>query len=1041
MTFKNQTNLMKKIVLLITVVFFTLVQSSFAQSRKIKGKVTDASDGSTLAGVTVKVKGSNSGTSTNADGEYSVDVNSGSTLVFSYIGYKALEKEVGNASEINVAMEASSDNLDEVVVTALGISREKKTLVYATQQLKTKELIEVRDPNNFMGSLQGKIANASIQQGSGGPGSGSRIVLRGNRSLQGSNNALIVVDGVPLNNSTNGSPGSDFGGVQGSDGASSINPDDIESVNVLRGASAGALYGSQAGNGVIVITTKKGLVGNVKVNVNSGFTQEAVWAIPFFQNDYGQGNGGKLDATSGESWGAKMSGQTITDYLGKPATYSAQPNNVSDFFRKGTSLNNSISLSGGSDKVQTYFSYTNNNIKGILENNDLKRNTVNLRITNQVNSRFSTDTKVMYLNQDIKGRGLTGENNAPVINAYNVARSFSTEQLRQYDAINNIGIYEKTPFPSTLASIYQNPYWMTNRVAINEVRDRVIGFLSAKYKLNSFLNLSGKVNLDKTLDKGENQYSLGTILWDRAGGNYQQNQIAKTDLWLDLMLEGKNNISDNFKIDYRIGGIFQDSKFEGNSQNAGGLNITNKFSLAFAKTPGFSTGSAQTQTQSIFAQTNLSFKDYLFVDLSLRQDYSSTLAAPHSYIYPSAGISTIISDLVKLPNNFTFLKANLNYAEVGNGGRFGLLNSVYRYGQGAGNGFLQIGSTLPLPDLKPEIVKNLEAGVEARFMQNRIGFNLTVYKSNSFNQLLEVPLPIATGFRNQYINAGNIQNTGLELVLDGSPIDKGDFKWNMTLNLGRNRNKIIALSDQVKTFYLGGGFGRSATPVASEGQAYGDLLAFKWKTDAAGNKIVDAKGLPVLTEKEESIGNFNPKLALGFTNSFEYKNISLRVLVDGRVGGTIVSGTEMNLAFSGIPEVTALNRESGWTLGGVNDKGEANTKTITAQDFWQRASGKRYGNGEFFAYDATSFRIRELSIGYKLPLPVNKYITGARVSLVGRNLAWLYRGSSILDIPGLPKRKMWFDPDMSLGNSNWQGAEYGTMPSTRTLGVNFQLTF
>jgi TonB-linked SusC/RagA family outer membrane protein len=1025
------------------VVFLLFVGNELlAQTRTLTGKVT-GSNNESLPGASIVTKGSNKGTTSNADGNYSLSIPNGEvTLVVSMIGYNQIEKVVGTSvSTLNFELTENTNSLNEVVVTALGISREKKTLVYATQQVKTAELTEVRDPSNVMGSLQGKIANASIQQGSGGPGSGSRIVLRGNRSLQGTNNALIVVDGVPLNNGTNDSPGSDFGGVQGSDGASSINPDDIESMNVLRGASAAALYGSQAGNGVIIITTKKGRKDRINVSVNSGVSQEAAWALPFFQNEYGQGNGGKLDATSGESWGAKMTGQSLTDYLGKSATYSPQPNNVTDFFRKGTSINNAVSISGGSEKMQTYLSYTNNNVKGIIENNDMSRHTVNLRITNQVNSRFSTDAKVTYVAQNIKGRGLTGENNAPVINAYNVARSFSTEQLRQYDFLNNIGIYEKTPFPSTLASIYQNPYWMTNRVAINEVRDRVIGFISAKYKLNSFLTLSGKANLDKTIDRGEQQFALGTILWDRAGGNYNQSQIIKNDLWLDAMIEGNNNITNDLKINYRVGAIYQDSKFDAANQSAGGLNITNKFSLGFAKAPSVSTGASQVQTQSVFGQANLSFKEYLFLDLSLRNDWDSRLPAPHAYQYPSAGASVILSQLMKLPDAITFLKANLNYAQVGNGGRFGLLNSVYRYGQGAGNGFLQISSTLPLPDLKPEIVKNIEGGVEARFLQNRIGFNLSVYKSNSFNQLLQVPLPIATGFYNQYINAGNIQNTGLELVIDGSPIDKGDLKWNMTLNIGRNVNKIIELSDQVKTFYLGGGFGRSATPVATEGQPYGDLLAFRWKTNASGQYIVDDKGLPVLTEKEESIGNFNPKMTVGFTNSFEYKNLSLRILVDGRVGGTIVSGTEMNLAFSGIPEVTALNRETGWTLGGVTEKGEANTKTVTAQDFWQRASGKRYGNGEFFAYDATSFRVRELSIGYNLPIPDNKYITGAKLSLVGRNLAWLYRGSSLLDIPGLGKRKMWFDPDMSLGNQNWQGAEYGTMPSTRTMGVNLQLTF
>ncbi|HLL42315.1 MAG TPA: TonB-dependent receptor, partial [Segetibacter sp.] len=358
-------------------------------------------------------------------------------------------------------------------------------------------------------------------------------------------------------------------------------------------------------------------------------------------------------------------------------------------------------------------------------------------------------------------------------------------------------------------------------------------------------------------------------------------------------------------------------------------------------------------------------------------------------------------------------------------------------------------STLPLPGLKPEIVKNLEFGLEARFANNRIGFTATYYKSNSTNQLLQVSLPVATGYSRQYINAGNIQNKGFELVVNGTAVKSRNFSWDVTINAALNRSKVVSLSDQVKTFYLGGGFGRSATPVVEEGKAYGDLLAFKWATDTNGSHIVtpisdtDATkgGKPVLTGAQEYIGNFNPRATIGFTNTFNYKGFSLRVLMDGRIGGTIVSGTEMNLAFSGIPEVTQHYREGGWNLGGVDDDGKAVSKTINAQDFWQIASGKRYGAGQFFAYDATSFRVREASFGYAIPVPSAGIVKAVKLSVVARNLLWLYRGSSLLNIPGIGKRKMWFDPDMSLGNSNYQGVEYGTLPSTRSLGLNLQVTF
>jgi TonB-linked SusC/RagA family outer membrane protein len=923
----------------------------------------------------------------------------------------------------------------------LGITRKAKSLVYATQSVKPTELTEVRDPNNVINSLQGKVANAIITQGSGGPGSGARIVLRGNRSIQGTNNALIVVDGVPISNGTNGTAGSDFGSIQGSDGASNINPDDIESMTVLRGASAAALYGSQAGNGVIVITTKKGKAGKISVTLNSGFTVESVFALPDVQNEYGQGNGGVLSATSGESWGAKMTGQSITNFLGEPSSYSAQPDNIKDLFRKGKSFNNSIGLSGGTENMQTYFSYTNNKIEGIIPKNDLIRHTVNLRIQNQIGKRFSTDAKVTYINQDIENRPRTGEENAPVINIYQIARNIPTSDAERYETLNNVGIPTPTPFPSTLSSIYQNPYWVLNRTAINETRDRVIGFLSARFKITDWLSLSGKANLDRIFDKGENQVSQGTILWASSGGNYSKQNITVTEKWFDAMLEGNNSITSDLKINYRVGGIFQDSKYDADFASAGGLNIANTFSLNFAKSPAVTSSYTQVQTQSVFAQANISFKDAIFLDASVRNDWDSRLPDPHSFLYPSVGASAVISDLLSMPQFLSFLKGSINYAEVGNGGRFGLLNSVYNYSQGAGNGFLQRGATLPIPGLKPEIVKNIEFGIEARFMNNRIGFTATYYKSNSINQLLQVALPVASGYANQYINAGDIQNRGFELVVNGTPVNNADFSWDVTFNLALNRSKVVELSDEVKIFYLGGGFGRSGTPVVEEGKAYGDLLAFKWATDAKGQRMVSSTtGKPILSLEQEYIGNFNPKATLGLTNTFNFKQFSARVLIDGRVGGTIISGTEMNLAFSGIPEVTSQFREGNWSLGGVDSSGQSVTKGIAAQDFWQIASGKRYGAGEFFAYDATNFRLRELSIGYLIPLRVN-FIKAIKLSAVARNLFWIYRGESHLDIPGIGTRKMWFDPDMSLGNSNYQGVEYGTLPSTRSYGLNLQVTF
>ncbi len=1033
-------------LLVIPLLFLGIFSS--AQDRTVTGKVVSLKDNAAVAGASISVKGRTTGTSTGADGSFSIVAPAGKvTLQVSSVGFVAAEHIVAaNENSIVIHLTEGATELTEVVVTALGIQRQAKTLVYATQSVKPSELTEIRDPNNVLNQLQGKVANAVVTQGSGGPGSGARIVLRGNRSIQQSNNALIVVDGVPMNNTTEGTGTSDFGSIQGSDGASNINPDDIESITVLRGASAAALYGSQAGNGVVVITTKKGVKDRMSVTVNTGIGFENAWSLPNVQNQYGQGNGGVFTdtLTSGESWGAKMDGRSYTNFLGQQRSYTGQPDNIKDFFRTGVSSMTSIGVSGGSDKMQTYLSYTYTSTQGIVPFNDLARHNVNLRINNQISKRFSTDAKVTYIRQDIKDRPRTGEENSPTIDIYQTPRNISTDDAKQYEYANNVGLPTPTAFPLSLSSIYQNPYWMINRTHINQTRDRIIGLLSAKVKLTDWLSVSGRVNLDKTMDNDENQISQGTTLWGKSGGDYQKQNIYITEKWFDAMIEGMNSITKDLKINYRVGGIYQDNKFDATYSAANGLNIANKFSMNFAKSPSVNSSFTQVQTQSVYGQVNLSFKDAIFLDASLRHDWDSRLPAPHDFSYPSIGASVVLSDLMTLPKSMSYLKASVNYAEVGNGGQAKLLTTVYNYSQGAGNGFLQRSSTLPIPGLKPEIVKNIEGSIEARFINNRIGFTATYYKSNSFNQLLTIQLPPATGYATQYINAGNIQNQGFELVANGYPIRKNDFSWEVALNYATNDNKIKELSDEIKSTPLGGGFGRSATPLVQEGGSYGDLVGQTWARDDKGNLMVTAAGKPAINTTPTLLGNFNPKQTLGLTNTINYKAFSFRLLIDGRLGGIIMSGTEMNLAFSGIPEVTQNYREGGWNLGGVDGSGNPVSATISAQDFWQIASGKRYGVAEFFTYHASNIRAREVSLGYDIPVKsigFLSFVKALKISAVARNLFWIYRGSSTLDIPGIGTRKMWFDPDMSLGNANWQGVEYGTLPSTRSWGFNLKFTF
>ena len=478
-----------KALFLLSLLFWGM--SMQAQNRLLKGRVL--SEQVPVAGATITLSGTGTGTASDNNGNFSFQVPEGNiTLIVSSVGYATLTKEV-RAGENNILINLSQEGgeLEKVVVTALGIARKAKSIPYATQTVDAKTLTEVRDPNNILNSLQGKIAGALITQSSGGVGSGARIVLRGNRSIQGTNSALIVIDGVPIYSEV-------FNNM-----ASTINPDDIESMTVLKGASAAALYGSQAGNGVLVITTKKGSKDRIAVNFVSNIVRESAFSLPAVQNEYGQGSGGVLDGNSASNWGARLEGQNYKNHLGEDRSYIAHPDNIKDFFRTGWNYNNSISVSGGSEKAQTYLSYTNNNIKGIIPSNDLIKHVVNLRVTNQISKRLSTDAKITYQRQNIANIPRTGDGNTAMMTIMQMLRNVSTEDARRYEVVDLFGIPNRTPWPSTFPGLYGNPYWLVNHDHTEEDRDQVLGFLSAKLKLTDWLDLTGRPNHDRTMIRRE----------------------------------------------------------------------------------------------------------------------------------------------------------------------------------------------------------------------------------------------------------------------------------------------------------------------------------------------------------------------------------------------------------------------------------------------------------------------------------------------------------------------------------------------------------
>jgi len=1008
--------------------FFLFTKGAHAQPSTRIGKVISTTDQRPLLGVTVLNLSTQLAEHTDQEGNFSIRAAVGDRLKFSLIGYKSAELPVTAAGLLTVGLAQENFTIDEVVVTALGIKRETRGLTYATQPLSGSAVNDARDNSgNIMSSLTGKVAGAVITTAASGPGASARVVLRGNKSISGNNNALIVVDGVPYDNSSAQQATGTTYNYGTSDGAANINPDDVESINVLKGPSAAALYGSRAANGAILITTKQGKSGRYTIDYNGSAFFDQVNLLTEFQNTYGRGNGGVSGTNIGESWGPKAQ------------TYK---NNVKDFYENSATFNNSISTYGGTEKLQGYVSYANNKIGGIIQGNSLKRNSLNLRVNTELIPKLKTDVKLNYVNQQIDNRPRLGDMGIPV-EAYIIPRDMDKNELMDYETIDpNTGQPLRKYWSGS--AIYDNPYWSINRTSVNEVRDRITALGSATYQLRDWISIMGRYSFDKYIDNTDGSFFASTVsVGDvRKGGKYYETNARYQESNLDFLINGKNPLTEHIAITYNLGASTLRRKYSSFQNMANGLSIPNEFSLKMATTPEFlAIAGYERRLNSVYASTQLSFDNTIFLDMTARNDWTSTLKAPHSYFYPSVGMSAIFNELLQMPAWVNFGKIRASYTQVGNDADPYLLRQLYSFGLGAGNGFISRSPIKAIPDLKPELTKSFEAGLDMKFFGNRLGFDLTLYKSNTVNQLLFLGLPMASGYSRQYINAGDIENRGLELQLMATPIKSEHFSWETTLNFASNTNKIIALHDKTKRANITDN-NRYATVVVNEGEKYGDLYGYAWKRDPQSGKfVVDGSGLPVV-EANQKLGNFNPKALLGWSNSFSYKGFTLNTLVDARIGGEIVSGTSAYLAAFGVADYTSMYREGGLVLDAVDANGAANTQAITAQQLWTRVSQNgRDGWGEFFTYDMTNVRLRELSITYRLDLKNTSVFKNAGLSLTGRNLFFIYRGKSKLDIPGIGKTKNPIDPEAALGAGNYQGVEVGLPPSVRTFGLNLKLTF
>lgn len=1018
---------MKKIInscMLIAMLFLAVhVQ---AQERTVTGTVTSQEDGAPLAGVTVMVPGTTTGTTTDANGQYSLTVPSGtSQLEFKYIGFAAQTLPIGSGA-LNVTLASDTQQLGDVVVTALGIERQEKSLTYSAQVLGGDSMDEAKE-TNVVNSLQGKVAGVTISKSATGPGGSSKVLLRGSRSITGGNQPLYVIDGVPLNSGSRSSGSGSFGGRDGGGGISMINPDNIASMTVLKGASAAALYGSAGQNGAIVITTKSGKAGRLQVEYNGGMTFDQAISLPELQYEYGQGDGGLYSPNSEHSYGPKADGHEVTLWNGNTVPYSGQPDNLNNFLRVATTVNNSVSVTGGNEKMRTFFSYGNVAAEGIMRNNKMNRHNVDLKIDNNISDKLSFTTKISYIYQNVDNMPYTGEGGRAYSSILRAPTSIPLSEMKNYTYIDENGI-ERQNYWKEGSSVLANPYWQMYRELFYEKKDRVLGLFQVKYAFTDWLDLQVRGSIDRTMESTENKIYNDTYFYKALGSNYVTGDYMRQSTNLDALLSLQRDLNEKFNLSAYVGASMQQGQSTSRTVDAQGLNIINFFDLINAKNPSTDNAFSQSpQVQSVYGSATLGYNDYLFLDVTARNDWSSALPRENwSYFYPSVGLTGIISEMTTLPSWVSYGKLRVSMAYSGSGGGAYRDRNYYSVARGGG---ISTPSTRSLATYKPEITKAFEVGAEWRFFNNRFGFDVTYYTTDTENQLLTISTPAASLFSTQYINAGLINNSGVEAMVDVTPVRSDDFTWNAAFNFAKNTNKVIRLTDEIDRAIIVDD--RQVLIDVAVGGSYGDMYAIGWRKDEQGRPLVSDKGAPLLTPgKTVYVGNYNPNYNLGFNNTLNYKNISLGFLLDYRNGGTVIAGTQAMLDADGHSKASLWGREDGIVLDAYTEAGEKNDKVITSQTYFG-AIGERYPAGDFYAYSGTNLRLRELILGYSFSpsiLGENGFIRGAKISLVGRNLFFLYK-----DAP--------FDPEVVTGTGNYGGIEFNSLPSTRSIGLNLKLTF
>lgn len=1068
---------MNRLKLLLALFVFTGFSALMAQTVAIKGTVTSADDGLPIPSAAVTVKGTTVGTLTGIDGKYSIMVPAGSqAITIQFVGMKTVTETISGRTTIDVVMVTDMLGLDEVVVTALGITRDKKALGYAVQEVRGDNISKTKE-SNFVNSLSGKIAGVQIKQ-SNTMGGSADVLIRGYKSLMNNNQALFVVDGVPMDNSiTNtttqigGGGGYDYGNA-----AADINPDDIESMSVLKGAAATALYGSRAANGVIMITTKKGSIRKgigVTFNIGLMFSKIDKATLPKIQKEYGAGYGDYFDYEDIDgdgddetlvpyyddaSWGHKFDpALMVVDWVGLEPTdtenylrevpWVAGAHDLGDFFETGVKQTYNLAFDGGNENGTYRFSYTNLGEKGIMPNSKMQKNTFNFGGSYNLTSKLTVESNATYINDNNKGRYGTGYD--PGNPMQSLGQWFQTNvdiyDLRDYweTSAGKQRTWNYNAFDDLEVPIYHNNiYWTRYKNYQNDGRDRMFGYGTLRYKLTSWMTLEGRAATDNYSEFQEERvawYSNQTSLYNKFLRNFNETN-------LDIMAKFTKSF-EVFSLNGLVGANSRRTTIKSvNGSTVGGLLVPDLYNLYNSVSPVQTTESELLSgVNSIFANVSLGYKNMVYLDLTGRNDVSSTLpVGSNNYFYPSVSTSFIVSELpgIKGSNAFSFLKVRLNYAEVGSDAPvYSLQSSFVQEANWGSIGSFRVSTIINNPELRPERTKSLEAGLEAKLFQNRFGFDISMYKTNSIDQIMPVSISPATGYAQRYVNSGEIENKGIELALNANVIRSKDFTWDIQVNWFKNKNTVLSLYEGVDNILLNASWDISTN--ITVGQPYGVLRGTDF-VYTNGKRTVDEDGYYLFSENsDEIIGNIQPDWNAGITTVLAYKGFTFSGLVDISKGGDLYS-TDLKYGLAtGLFAETAGHNDKGNPIrdyvedgGGmiysdaVYADGTPNTTYIEAYD-WFSGWLYDYLPTAYHVYDASYVKLRELAFGYNLPakLLAKTPVSRVNISIVGRNLWIIYKN--------LP----YYDPEASLSAGNVQGIADGAYPSTRTLGFNLSIGF